>query len=172
MGYDRGYITRHREPWYKTERREASPLLVNVFSRSGYKVVRNYSSALTLTNFHCFYSNGLYNKYLDGLFLYLHSAVGHKILSLAQRKYGNALDKFEPNDLNAALVPTQAFFDSLDGEELIDIMDAIRRGDDVASRLNAVFKPLLGAGRDDIAKDEGWSVVTPERRPLQLRLAL
>lgn len=145
-GYDKGFITRHRTPWFKTETREIAPLLVNVFSRSGYKVVRNYSSAMSLTNFHCFYPHALRAKYLDWLFLYLHSGVGREILSLSKRKYGNDLDKFEPNDLNEALVPTRAFFDALGDDKRISLMDAIRNGEDVCDELDALFSPLLAGG--------------------------
>lgn len=153
-GFDKGFITRHRKPWYKTETREVAPLLVNVFSRSGYKVVRNYSSALSLTNFHCFYPNTLHAKYVDWLFLYLHSGVGREILSLSKRKYGNALDKFEPNDLNKALVPCCVFFDSIGDDRLTRLMDAINRGNDISDELDALFSSLLLDSDAELAEPE------------------
>jgi len=146
MGYNNRFITRHRKPWYKTEARQISPLLLNVFSRSGYKVVRNYSSALTLTNFHCFYPNPLRTNYIDWLFLFLQSNIGRKILSLSKRKYGNLLDKFEPNDLNRALVPRRAFFDSLGDIALSELMTSVKLGESVETRLDAMFAPLLSEG--------------------------
>lgn len=141
LGCDKGFITSHRKPWYKL--REVSPLLLNVFSRAGYKVVRNYSSALTLTNFHCFYPYAVREKYVDWIFLYLHSNIGRKILSVSKRKYGNLLDKFEPNDLNTSLVPRAAFFDSLGEEKLSRLMESMKCGENVHSVLNAIFVPLL-----------------------------
>lgn len=143
QGYNGGYITRNRKPWYKMETRDVAPILLNVFSRSGYKVVRNYSSALSLTNFHCFYPNPLRSKYVDWLFLYLHSAIGRKILSLSKRKYGNLLDKFEPNDLNSALVPKREFFDVLGEKVLASLIGSVRNGECVDSRLESVFAPLV-----------------------------
>lgn len=145
LGYNERFITRHRKPWYKTEVRQVAPLLLNVFSRSGYKVVRNYSSALTLTNFHCFYPHRMREQYVGWLFLYLKSRIGRQILSLSKRKYGNALDKFEPNDLNSALVPKSAFFDSLGKGRLEELMRMVQAGEDVDDQLDAVFSPLLSS---------------------------
>lgn len=143
MKFDQRFITRHRTPWYKTEFREVSPLLINVFSRDGYKVVRNYSSALSLTNFHCFYPNGSYQGYVDWIFLYLLSSPGRKILSLSKRTYGNSLDKFEPNDLNSALVPSREFFDSIGRDTLMELMESVTNGDCPKARLDGVFSSLL-----------------------------
>lgn len=145
-GFHERFITKHRKPWYKTENRGVAPLLLNVFSRTGYKIVRNYSSALSLTNFHCFYPNGIGRKYVDWLFLYLQSKIGRKIVSLAKRKYGNALDKFEPNDLNGALVPKCEFFDSLGENHLNELMARVNGEEDVEGQLDEIFSPLLGTG--------------------------
>ena len=38
---------------------------------------------------------------------------GREIISLSIRKYGDALDKFEPNDLNDALVPVPGVFEEI-----------------------------------------------------------
>ena len=171
-GYNNGFITRHRSPWYKTESREVSPILLNVFSRAGYKVVRNYSSALSLTNFHCFYPHRLYDSYVDWLFLYLHSGVGRKLLSLSKRRYGNSLDKFEPNDLNGALVPSRAYFDSLGRDQLAILMGIVKSGGDPVRQLDEVFAKLLnGADGEDYCEH---SVTYPLHRPRteQLRLAI
>ena len=143
LGCNGGFITRNRKPWYKMETRKVAPILLSAFSRSGYKVVRNYSSALALTNFHCFYPNPLRSKYVDWLFLYLHSGIGRKILSLSKRKYGNLLDKFEPNDLNSALVPRREFFDALGEDVLAAIVELVRRGECVDGRLDSLFAPLV-----------------------------
>lgn len=172
LGYNGGYITRSRKPWYKMETREVAPILLNVFSRSGYKVVRNYSSALSLTNFHCFYPNPLRSKYLDWLFLYLHSGIGRKILSLSKRKYGKLLDKFEPNDLNSSLVPKREFFDALGEEVLTSLVESVRNGECVDGRLESVFAPLVidATGEDDLTSQTPLHY--PTQRFQQLRLAI
>ena len=118
QGYNRRFLTESRKPWYKTERRQPSPLLLGVFSRGGYKIIRNTSAALNLTCFHGFQPNLLGLRYIDHLFLYLFSAIGRQIVSLSIRKYGDSLDKFEPNDLNGALVPTPDIFDEIPADDL------------------------------------------------------
>ena len=172
QGYNRGFLTRNRKPWYKMETREIAPLLLNVFSRSGYKVVRNYSTALSLTNFHCFYPNPIGAKYVDWLFLYLQSGVGRKILSLSKRKYGNLLDKFEPNDLNSALVPRREIFDALGEEVLTMLIESVRRGECVDDRLDAVFTPLVIGTPDGDDLTSQTPLHYPMHRPQQLRLAI
>ena len=111
--YNDRFLTKNRNPWYKTEKRYPSPLLLGVFSRGGYKIIRNRSNALNLTCFHGFQPNALGKQYIDHLFLYLASASGQDIVLLSKRRYGDALDKFEPNDLNNALVPNPQVFDML-----------------------------------------------------------
>ena len=98
-GFNQRYITRNRTPWYKMEKRASAPIMLNVFSRNGYKAVRNYSTVQSLTPFHCFYPNLFGVGIIDLLFLYLHSRTGHSILASSVRKYGNELEKYEPNDL-------------------------------------------------------------------------
>ena len=117
-GYNTRFLTKNRNPWYKTERREPAPLLLGVFSRGDYKIIRNRSEVLNLTCFHGFRPNIFGMAYLDHLFLYLASSSGRDIISLSVRRYGDALDKFEPNDLNNALVPSQQVFDELSTKEV------------------------------------------------------
>lgn len=171
-GYHDRFITRHRKPWYKTESREIAPLLLNVFSRTGYKIVRNYSSALSLTNFHCFYPNGFGRKYVDWLFLYLDSGIGRRIVSLSKRKYGNALDKFEPNDLNAALVPKREFFDSIGEIQERELMNAVKSGEDVAERLDEIFEPLLSEVGEPTGTTEMSLCFPDDLKPVQMLLAV
>lgn len=112
-GYQHRYLTKSRKPWYKIEKRLPSPLLFGVFSREGFKVIRNYTNALNLTCFHGFSPNLFGSKYIDHLFIYFLSTVGRTILSLNMRKYGDALDKFEPNDLNKAMCPSVEWLDKI-----------------------------------------------------------
>ena len=141
--FNKGFLTKNRSPWYKMEHRNQAPILLNVFSRGGYKVVRNYSSAKTLTSYHCFYPNLFGNIYIDALFLYLYSRTGHKILSSAKREYGNKLAKFEPNDLNNAMVPTESFLSSIPQYKIEELLMNLRKGIDIQPDLDEMFQPLL-----------------------------
>ena len=142
-GYQHRFITRNRSPWYKTESRQPAPLLLGVFSRGGYKIVRNESNALNLTCFHGFRPNLLGLNYIDHLFLYLSSNVGREILSLSIRKYGDSLDKFEPNDLNAALAPAPEIFDRISVEELMYTLNEYKRTGQVPSRVESWFRHIV-----------------------------
>ena len=119
-GYHLRFLTKSRSPWHKTESREPAPLLVGVFSRGGYKVIRNKSGAVNLSCFHGFRPNSYGNHYINRLFLYLASQSGRAVVSMSMRKYGDSLKKFEPNDLNEAHVPSPQVFDELSKDEVED----------------------------------------------------
>ncbi len=142
-GYNNGYITQNRSPWYKMERREPAPILLNVFSRNGYKVIRNLSSVQSLTSFHCFYPNLFGWNLLNPLFLFLFSNVGHVVLSASMRKYGNKLEKFEPNDLNNAMVPSEAFLSGIPEKKISHCMKRLAAGEDPTEEIDSLFKELI-----------------------------
>jgi len=118
LGYHERFLTKHRTPWYKTETRSPSPLLLGVFSRGGYKIILNRSNALNLTCYHGFQPNLFGLQYVNHLFLYFLSQTGRDIIGLSMRKYGDALDKFEPNDLNSAFVPKPDYFDKITDKDV------------------------------------------------------
>ena len=142
QGYNRRFLTESRKPWYKTERRQPSPLLLGVFSRGGYKIIRNTSAALNLTCFHGFQPNLLGLRYIDHLFLYLFSAIGRQIVSLSIRKYGDSLDKFEPNDLNGALVPTPDIFDEIPADDLEAALTHLKDTGEIPQYVESWFRLL------------------------------
>ena len=142
-GYNQRYITRNRTPWYKMEKRASAPIMLNVFSRNGYKAVRNFSTVQSLTPFHCFYPNLFGTSLLDRLFLYLLSDTGHFILASSVRKYGNNLEKFEPNDLNHSLVPSADFFDQIPQDEVNHLMQKLRVGEEINVEVEQIYKPLI-----------------------------
>lgn len=104
QGVNQKYLTKNRDPWYALEKREISPIWVTVFGRSGLKFIWNASSCINLTCFHAFYPTKLGEDYLGILFIYLYSDTAKKLFDREKREYGGGLGKFEPNDLNKALV--------------------------------------------------------------------
>ncbi len=142
-GYNRRFLTRSRTPWYKTEHRSPAPLLLGVFSRGRYKIVRNESRALNLTCFHGFQPNLLGLHYIDHLFLYLNSVVGREIVRLSSRRYGDGLSKFEPNDLNTALVPTPEIFDRIPVEDVASALEYVKEAGSVPSFIESSFDSLI-----------------------------
>ena len=101
LGVNKRYLTSSRKPWYSIEKRKPAPIWAGVFNRSGLKFIRNEANILNLTNFHCVYSD---YEDVDLLFAYLSSNVAKSIFNDNKRVYGNGLNKFEPNDLNRALM--------------------------------------------------------------------
>ena len=81
--------------------------------------------------------------YLDRLFLYLASAPGRDIVSLCVRRYGDALDKFEPNDLNNALVPGQQVFDELSTRKVTKAVLYAERTGKTPDWIDAFFEQLM-----------------------------
>ena len=141
--YHKRFLTKTRTPWYRTELRTPAPILMGVFSRGGYKVVRNRSDVVNLSCFHGFHPNIYGHHYIDHLYLYLASEPGRGIMSMSKRQYGDALDKFEPNDLNDALVPSPALFDCLEAEEIACAMAYMEENDAVPESINEFFEDKL-----------------------------
>lgn len=104
MGYHQRFLTSKRNPWYRTEHRQPCPILLGVFSRGGYKVVLNQSKARNLTCYHGFTPNLFGAAHIRQIFDYLDSDHGREIVARSMRKYGDALDKFEPGDLNSIYI--------------------------------------------------------------------
>jgi len=143
-GFHDRYLTRNRNPWYILESRQPAPIWVGVFSRYGYKVVRNYSKALTLTCFHVFQANLFGASFVDHLFLYLMSATGRQIAGRNIRKYGDSLDKFEPNDLNQALAPSSEWFSANLSKQLVrEEMEQVREIGKISPHVEHIFAALL-----------------------------
>ena len=142
-GYHRRFITRSRNPWYKTETREPAPMLLGVFARGDYKIIRNLSSAISLSCFHGFRPNQYGRQYINHLFLYLASPAGRKIVAASMRRYGNSLGKFEPNDANEAYVPTPAVFAELADGVIQDALKFVNQNGRTPEYINALFANLL-----------------------------
>ncbi len=100
------YLTSKRNPWYLIEKRPPAPIWAGVFNRNGIKFVRNEAGISNLTTFHCIYPvNNLFgNIEIDLLFAYLLTDIANQIFNDNRREYGDGLRKFEPNDLNNALM--------------------------------------------------------------------
>lgn len=140
--FDQRFLTKSRNPWYKTEKRQPSRLLLGVFSRGGYKVVLNRTNALNLTCFHGFQPNLFGIEQIEKLFLYLSSQVGRQIISLSMRKYGDNLDKFEPNDLNMALVPSPKYFEQMPDKLVKEAIALIEKTSVVPQNIDEYFATL------------------------------
>lgn len=104
IGVNERYLTKHRDPWYLTERREAAPILATVFSRERMRFVSNEAKVLYLTAFHGIYPNFDDENKIKALLSYLNSNVCSRIIEREKRTYGGGLDHFQPGDLDNILV--------------------------------------------------------------------
>lgn len=121
-GIDKKYLTACRTPWYSLENRPPSPIWVSVFNRNGLKFIRNEANIFNLTTFHCVYpvQNSLFdNVNVDVLFAYLLTDVAREIFEDNRREYGNGLQKFEPNDLNKAMMLDLTLLDKTTENKII-----------------------------------------------------
>ena len=122
-GINQKYLTSKRKPWYSLENRPPSPIWVGVFNRNGLKFIRNEANISNLTTFHCIYPNAnlFYRINIDLLFAYLLTDVANQIFSDNRREYGDGLKKFEPNDLNNALMLDLSKLDKETENEIINL---------------------------------------------------
>ncbi|WP_456424151.1 HsdM family class I SAM-dependent methyltransferase [Lutibacter sp.] len=123
IGVHKKYLTSKRTPWYSLENRPPSPIWVGVFNRNGIKFIRNEANISNLTTFHCIYpnSNLFYKINIDLLFAYLLTDVANQIFSDNRREYGDGLKKFEPNDLNNALMLDLSKLDNKTENKIINL---------------------------------------------------
>jgi adenine-specific DNA-methyltransferase len=128
QGIHKKYLTSKRNPWYSLENRPPSPIWVGVFNRTGLKFVRNEAGISNLTTFHCVYpTNNLFNNInIDLFFAYLLTDIAQQIFNDNRREYGDGLKKFEPNDLNNALMLDLSILDRKTQEYIIKLYNRYR----------------------------------------------
>lgn len=128
-GINKKYLTASRTPWYSLENRPPSPIWVSVFNRKGLRFIRNEANISNLTTFHCVYpvQNSLFdNVNVDVLFAYLLTDVAREIFEDNRREYGNGLQKFEPNDLNKAMMLDLTLLDKKTENKIIELYKKYR----------------------------------------------
>lgn len=127
------FLTSKRSPWYSMEKRLPSPIWVNVFNRNGLRFIRNETSTLNLTTFHCIYvNNNLFGVDADLLFAYLISDTAKKIFETSGREYGNGLNKFEPNDLNKSSILDIGILDETDKNRIRTLYQKNKKNNDLS----------------------------------------
>jgi len=143
LGVSDRYLTRSRNPWYKTESRTPASILLGVFSRGGYKVILNRTDALNLTCYHGFFPNPVGQRHVVRIFLYLLSVAGRRIISSSVRHYGDNLDKFEPGDLNRSMVPSEQVFYQLSDNDVSHAVNHLVEFGRIPERLEIFFSQLI-----------------------------
>lgn len=144
------FLTASRNPWYSLEKRPPSPIWVSVFNRNGLRFIRNEAMISNLTTFHCVYLNMFSTPRVDLLFAYLLTDISKDIFNDNRREYGKGLHKFEPNDINKALVPDLGKISPEDEEKILDLYGEYRqtelsgkRNAGILEEINEIFVRLL-----------------------------
>ena len=153
-GIHKKYLTSKRNPWHSLENRIPSPIWVGVFNRNGIKFIRNEAKISNLTTFHCIYlvKNLFYEIDIDLLFAYLLTNVAKEIFNDNRREYGNGLRKFEPNDLNNALMLDLSILSLENRDKIVHLYTKYRSSvlnnkEDIShiSRIEELLKKEYGA---------------------------
>lgn len=168
-GIHKKYLTSKRNPWYSHENRPPSPIWVGVFNRDGIKFVRNEANISNLTTFHCVYiKDDLFeNIDPDLLFSYLLTDIAKEIFSDNRREYGGGLRKFEPNDLNNALMLDLSVLTTEEKEAIKERYAAFRESvlkgeenSDLIKQIEVILKtrfaadPPIGASNPDFVQEQ------------------
>lgn len=141
---DKLYLTSHRTPWYSIEKKDSAPIWISVFSRNKLKIIRNEMMINNLTTFHGMYFNNMSKEEIDILFCYLLTPIGQEILYMNKREYGEGLDKFEPNDLNNAMILDIKVISENDKNKILKIYNNINSNKEKCiMELNDIFKKYL-----------------------------
>lgn len=125
----RKFLTASRNPWFSLEKRPPSPIWVSVFNRNGLRFIRNEAEISNLTTFHCIYLNMFSAPKVDLLFAYLLTSVSKDIFNDNRREYGNGLQKFEPNDINKAMMVDLDRIKKDDEDRIIAIYNRYRESE-------------------------------------------
>ena len=127
-GIHQKYLTSRRNPWYAPENRPPAPIWVGVFNRKGLKFIRNEANIRNLTAFHGIYpaNNLFHNINIDLLFAYLLTDIAQEIFNDNRREYGDGLKKFEPNDLNNAMMLDLSRLTPAEKEQILHLYSQYR----------------------------------------------
>lgn len=144
------FLTASRNPWYALEKRKPSPIWVSVFNRNGLRFIRNEANISNLTTFHCIYLNLLSEPKADLLFAYLLTDISKEIFNDNRREYGNGLHKFEPNDINKALMVNLDKIGKADEKQILNLYCKYRKSElsgnanaDLLEEINGIFIKLF-----------------------------
>jgi adenine-specific DNA-methyltransferase len=159
QGYHERYLTKVRNTWYKIENRKPASIMFGVFNRGRLKVIRNFTTAITFTCFHCFYPNMFGEKFINKLFVYLLSDLGQEVLKCNKRSYGDELDKFEPSDLNDSLCPSQDQLDMIDEKDAEKVIDRAITDEKLAIQMsNNLIGRIIIAQENDTPDDNSAAI--------------
>ena len=126
LNVNKSYLNSHRFPWYGIEDKKPAPIWISVFSRNNLKIIRNELMIKNLTTFHGVYPLINDEESINIFYCYLLTPLAQKILRLNKRECGEGLDKFEPNDLNNAMILDLNIINQNDKNEILEIYETLK----------------------------------------------
>lgn len=144
-GVNKKHLPSCRTPWYSMEQKAVAPIWVSSACRNGIKFVRNLAGAKSLTTFHSVFVHGDFADDVDVIFSYFLTPIAQTIIRENRKELGNGLEKFQPNDLNAANMLNISVITEDDRTKIINIYNEIVLDNRSAllDELNTIFLSYL-----------------------------
>jgi adenine-specific DNA-methyltransferase len=157
LEYHKRFLTKTRPIWYKIENRKPASIWVGVFNRGRLKIIRNFTTAISFTCFHCFYPNMFGEHVINKLFVYFLSDIGQEIIKTNKRTYGDELDKFEPGDLNDSLCPNQNQLEMIDDSDADRVVDIAKTNEQMAIKMsNNLIRNILNTQQKPVMSERTY----------------
>lgn len=144
-GVNKKYLPSCRNPWYSMEQKSVAPIWVSSACRENIKFVRNLAETKSLTTFHSVFVNSENIEDINVIFCYFLTPVAQKIIRENRKELGNGLEKFQPNDLNAAKMLDISVITDEDRAQIISIYNEMILHYEISSidALNSIFLTYL-----------------------------
>ena len=160
-GVPEGYLTSHRDKWYRLETRQSAPILFTYMTRTRPRFLHNTSGALYLNNLIGIHPiKRMHQRDLMAFLAILNSDQVLRQLFAIGRGYAGGLLKVEPGDLSKLHVRDPSKLNKRDAGELADSfrrlvsLARVGRGAEGLSKLNEMVKEVcrLNATRSQTIK--------------------
>jgi len=130
MQYHKRYLTSHRNPWYRPEKRSPARILFTYMSNGRPRFIYNKGRILTSNAFHSVYPKWEISSdmtRLKALLAFLNSSHTSSKLALIGRTYSGGLLKLEPSEAEAIPVPDLGTFGEENLQRLSKLFDDLCR---------------------------------------------
>lgn len=143
------YLPKHRKPWYAQESKKPAEIWIVSAGRGEIKVIRNLTNVVNLTTFHGIYVTQDYEALTNAIFCYLLTPIGQELLKYNKKELGGGLDKFQPNDINEAMMLDLRFLSVSQMERINSLYEQMKKClsrshiSPIIEELNGIFSNLL-----------------------------
>lgn len=146
-GINKKYLPSQRTPWYSMEQKKSAPIWVSSACRNKIRFIRNLTSSKSLTTFHSVYIKDEFKQYTDLIFCYFLTPIAQTILRANRKELGNGLEKFQPNDLNSAMMVDIRIIRSEDYGKIMSIYNSLTKSvsEEQLDELNSIFMKYLNS---------------------------